>query len=410
MWRPSATRSIASFTGCSTASCASDGKLAVDVAVGACYLHDMRKQQLTWWRKSGFVLGSGALMLMGALMHAACEDSKGAHASSQKPEDLAEVLAKVDDVTITVGEFQERINQQSPYVRARYTSLERKKEFLDNLVRFEVLAKEADRRGLSKDPEVVRTMKQVMIQKLLKDELDKQKMEDISDAECKKYFEAHPEDYNKAEEVRVSSILVKDSATAKKVLGDARIKGVDNQQFRNLVAEFSQDLATKDRGGDLRYFDAKTKDVPKEIVDAAFKLQNIGDVSETIRTSQGIVILKLTGRRKAVARNFDEVKQQIRNKIYRDKRQESMETFTKGLREKSNVKIDEAKLAKVQIEGIGAGQFPGPGVPPPGPGQFHPGAPGAPQATPVGPGNPAGASTIALPPPGSPKAPEPANK
>ena len=79
------------------------------------------------------------------------------------------MLAKVDDVTITVGEFQERINQQSPYVRARYTSMERKKEFLDNLVRFEVLAKEADRRGLTKDPEVVRTMKQVMIQKLLKD-------------------------------------------------------------------------------------------------------------------------------------------------------------------------------------------------------------------------------------------------
>ena len=114
------------------------------------------------------------------------------------------MLAKVDDVTITVGEFQERINQQSPYVRARYTSLERKKEFLDNLVRFEVLAKEAERRGLDKDPEVVRTMKQVMIQKLLKDEFDKQRMEDISDAECKKYYDAHPEEFNKPEEVRVS--------------------------------------------------------------------------------------------------------------------------------------------------------------------------------------------------------------
>ena len=370
----------------------------------------MRKQQLTWWRKSGLVLGSGALMLMGALMHAACEDSKGAHASTQKPEDLAEVLAKVDDVTITVGEFQERINQQSPYVRARYTSLERKKEFLDNLVRFEVLAKEAERRGLNKDPEVVRTMKQVMIQRLMKDEVEQQKVDDISDAECRKYFESHPDEFNKAEEVRVASILVKDSATAKKVLADARIKGVDNQQFRNLVAEYSQDLATKDRGGDLRYFDAKTKDVPKEIVDAAFKLQNIGDTSEPLRTSQGIVILKLTGRRKAITRRFEEVAQQIRNKIYRDKRSDAMETFTRTLRDKANVKVDEAKLAKVQIEGIGAGQFPGPGVPPPGPGQFHPGAPGAAQATPVAPGNPAGASTIALPPPGSPKAPEPANK
>ena len=367
----------------------------------------MRKQQLTWWRKAGFVVVSGAFMLAGAVMHAACEDVKGAKASQQKPEDLAEVLAKVDDVTITVGEFQDRINQQSPYVRARYTSMERKKEFLDNLVRFEVLAKEAQRRGLEKDPEVVRTMKQVMIQKLLKDQFDKQRMEDISDDECKKFYDAHPEEYNKPEEVRVSSILVKDSATAKKVMNDPRIKGVDNQQFRNLVAEYSQDLATKDRGGDLRYFDAKTKDVPKPIVDAAFALQNIGDVSPPVRTEQGVVILKLTGRRKALVRTFDEVKQQIRNQLYRDKRQEAMETFVKNLRDKANVKIDEGKLAKVVIEGAGPGQYPGPGLPPPGPGQFHPGAPGAPQATPATPGNPTGAQGISLPPAGSPKAPEP---
>jgi peptidyl-prolyl cis-trans isomerase C len=367
----------------------------------------MRKQQVSWWRKATFVVVSGAFMAAGAVMHAACEDVKGAKASSQKPEDLAEVLAKVDDVTITVGEFQERINQQSPYVRARYTSMERKKEFLDNLVRFEVLAKEAERRGLSKDPEVVRTMKQVMIQKLLKDQFDKQRMEDISDEECKKFYDAHPEQYNKPEEVRVSSILVKDQATAKKVMNDSRIKGVDNQQFRNLVAEYSQDLATKDRGGDLRYFDAKTKDVPKAIVDASFALTNIGDVSPPVKTEQGIVILKLTGRRKALVRTFDEVKQQIRNQLYRDKRQESMESFVKNLRDKANVKIDEGKLAKVQIEGAGPGQYPGPGLPPPGPGQFHPGAPGAPQATPATPGNPTGAQGISLPPAGSAKAPEP---
>jgi peptidyl-prolyl cis-trans isomerase C len=367
----------------------------------------MRKQQLTWWRKATFVVVSGAFMATGAVMHAACEDVKGAKASTQKPEDLAEVLAKIDDVTITVGEFQERINQQSPYVRARYTSMERKKEFLDNLVRFEVLAKEADRRGLTKDPEVVRTMKQVMIQKLLKDQFDKQRMEDITDDECKKFYDAHPEQYNKPEEVRVSSILVKDSATAKKVMGDSRIKGVDNQQFRNLVAEYSQDLATKDRGGDLRYFDAKTKDVPKAIVDSSFALGNIGDVSAPIKTEQGVVILKLTGRRKALLRTFDEVKQQIRNQLYRDKRQEAMESFVKGLRDKANVKIDEGKLAKVQIEGASAGQYPGPGLPPPGPGQFHPGAPGTPQATPAQPGNPQGAQGISLPPAGSPKAPEP---
>src|SRR5262249_28947376 len=48
----------------------------------------------------------------------------------QSAEELKAVLAKIDDVTITLGEFQERINRQSPYIRARYTSLEQKREFL----------------------------------------------------------------------------------------------------------------------------------------------------------------------------------------------------------------------------------------------------------------------------------------
>ncbi len=68
-------------------------------------------------------------------------------------------VAEIDDVKITIEDFQDRINKQSPYLRSRYTSLERKKEFLDNLVRFEVMAREAEKKGYDKDPEVVRSMK-----------------------------------------------------------------------------------------------------------------------------------------------------------------------------------------------------------------------------------------------------------
>jgi peptidyl-prolyl cis-trans isomerase C len=354
-------------------------------------------------RKSGFVLFTLTTLGVGALMHAACTGGKSL-ASKQASGDLEDTLAKVDDVVITVGDFQERINKQSPYVRARYTSLERKKEFLDSLVRFELLAKEADRRGLSKDPEVVRTMKQVMIQKLLSGEFDKLKLDDVSDAEVKAYYDAHPEEFNKPEEVRVSTIVVKDEKAAKKVMADPRIKGPDNQDFRKLVSELSVDLATKDRGGDLRYFSRDSKDVPQAIIDAAYKLANIGDVSTPVKTEAGVAILKLTGRRKALVRTYDEVKQQIKNHVYGDHRKDAMENFVKKLRETTTVKIDEGKLAKVQIEGTGNG-FPGPGVPPPASGQFHPGAPGVPSVNPLQPGNPPGAGQVTLPPPGSPVSP-----
>jgi hypothetical protein len=82
------------------------------------------------------------------------------------------VVAKVDDNVITVGDVQERLNKQSPFIRARYTTVEKKKEFLDNLVRFEVMAREAQRRGYDKDPEVQRVMKQQMISKFLQKDFD----------------------------------------------------------------------------------------------------------------------------------------------------------------------------------------------------------------------------------------------
>jgi peptidyl-prolyl cis-trans isomerase C len=264
------------------------------------------------------------------------------------------VLAKIDDVTITLAEFQERINRQSPYIRARYTSLEQKKEFLDSLVRFEVLAKEAYRRGLDKDPEVVRTMKQVMIQKLMRDEFDTKVTADnaVSDADMKAYYDANVAEYVKPEEVRVSAIIVKNKAQADRVAIEARgDAGKTNKGFRDLVMKYSADEETKLRGGDLRYMDLTTKDIPANVVKAAFTLFNTGDVSTAVDAGNGtFYVLKQTGRRKSVTKTFDDAKPQIRNKLFRDKRLQAQKDFVDGLRAKSKIEINEANLAKVRID------------------------------------------------------------
>jgi peptidyl-prolyl cis-trans isomerase C len=266
----------------------------------------------------------------------------GPAAPPQSAEELKAPLAKIDDVTITLGELQERINRQSPYIRARYTSLEQKKEFLDSLIRFEVLAKEAYRRGLDKDPEVVRTMKQVMIQKLMRDEFDaKITAESIADA-----------DYVKPEEVRVSAIILKNRAQAERVANEARGEaGKTNKGFRDLVGRYSQDEDSKLRGGDLRYFDAATKDVPGPAVKAAFALFNVGDVSGAVDAGNGTwYVLKQTGRRKSMTKSFDDAKPAIRNKLFRDKRQAAQKDFVDGLRTAAKIEINETNLARVRID------------------------------------------------------------
>jgi peptidyl-prolyl cis-trans isomerase C len=270
----------------------------------------------------------------------------------QSETDLAEPVATIDGTPITVAEMQDRINKQSPYVRARYSSLEQKKEFLDTLVRFEVLAREARKRGYDQDPEVVRTMKQVMIQKLLKEEFEsKVKPDDIADEEMKKYYDAHSSDYNKPEEVRVSAIVVKDKARAGKAAAEAKAAAnQDNKAFRELVDKYSEDQETKARGGDLRFFAADSKLAPEAVVKAAFQLKTQGDVAGPIQTEQGYYIIKQTGLRKAISKSYDDVKRQIQNRMFRDRRTEAMETFVADLKKSATIEIKPDAIAKVQID------------------------------------------------------------
>src|SRR6185436_18137605 len=91
--------------------------------------------------------------------------------------------------------------------------------------------------------------------------------------------------------------------------------------------------------------------LPKEVVEAAFNLANVGDLSPAVKTPRGVAVVKLLARKKAVVRRFDEVKPQIRNMLYRDQQQDRKASLEKQLREKINVRIDESKLSTVRVEG-----------------------------------------------------------
>ncbi len=316
----------------------------------------------------------------------------------QNASELAAPLAKIDDVTITVGELQERINRQSPYVRQRYTSLEQKKEFLDSLVRFEILAKEAYRRGLDKDPEVVRTMKQVMIQKLMREELDEKiTAESVPEAEVRKYYDEHRDEYVRPEEVRVSAIVLKNRAQAERVALEARGEaGKTNKGFRDLVIRYTSDEDGKLRGGDVQFFDAGSRELPAPVVKAAFALVNTGDVSGAIEAGNGtFYVLKQTGRRRATTRSYEDASPQIRNKLFRDRRLAAQKQFLQASRARAKIEVHEVNLAKVRIDTSSAPGDEGkdPAMPP---------LPGAPAGAPALSPGPAPAPAPAARPPGNP--------
>lgn len=277
-----------------------------------------------------------------------------------------EPVAKVGSVVLTTGDLEQRLNEQSPFVRARYQSDERKKEFLDNQVRFEVLALEAFRRGYDQDPEVQEALKKILVQKVTREEFDgRVSLQDITDAEIKAYYDSHLDDYNKPEMARVSHIFVRfgdDKAKAKARAEEAwrqakdPAKLEDREHFKQLALKYSDDEASKRSGGDLRYVSAKELEerFGAAAKDAIWAATEMNQVTPVVEGKEGFHVFKRTGHRKPIERDLEQVKNQIRNVLYREKRTEAFQQFVKGLEKEFGVQTWPERLKDVRVEPAGA--------------------------------------------------------
>ncbi|WP_457758539.1 peptidylprolyl isomerase [Bacillus mycoides] len=90
--------------------------------------------------------------------------------------------------------------------------------------------------------------------------------------------------------LKVSHILVKDEKTAKGI--EKKLK--NNEDFAALAKQYSEDIASKDKGGDLGLLEPGKFVI--EIEDTAYKLK-VGEVSEPVKSPYGYQIIKVTGKK-----------------------------------------------------------------------------------------------------------------
>jgi peptidyl-prolyl cis-trans isomerase C len=300
-------------------------------------------------------------------------------------------VARGNGITVTAEEFKARLDEQSPFIRARYTTLERKKEFLDNLIRQEILAAEAERQGLDKDPDVRNTLRKIMVQKLVQKRFQPDaNAADVPEADLTKYYEEHKAEYVRPRRVRVHAIVLnaapgtpdraKKLALAKKTLAKVKAEEKKNPMvFAQEVAQTSEDVASKQLAGDLQFrsYDELEKTYSKALADAAFALKP-GEYSNVVETPTGFFLLRFTGDQPELNRTLDQVKTQIAAKLSRDKKTKEFDEWMKQLRESAKVTVDEKALEAVEVsvpqQMPAMGQPGGPGmqlVPPAAPPPAH---------------------------------------
>ncbi len=133
-------------------------------------------------------------------------------------------------------------------------------------------------------------------------------------------------------EEKVQENIDKLKAKAEEIREKA-VNAPDN--FEKLARENSQDPGSKDKGGDLGFF-PKGQMVP-EFEAVAFKIAP-NQISEVVKTPYGYHIIVVTDRKKAGKDSLDEVKEEIRAYLIKQKKVEVLDRMFSGL--KSTAKIE----------------------------------------------------------------------
>jgi peptidyl-prolyl cis-trans isomerase D len=139
---------------------------------------------------------------------------------------------------------------------------------------------------------------------------------EVDEDALREYYDNHLESYGRPEERQASHILItldEDAdqasvAAAEQKIAELRDRAVEGEDFATLAKAHSEDPGSADAGGNLGFF-------PKGIMDpafetAAFSLQE-GELSEPVRSSFGIHLIKLTGIKPSSVKPFEEVRDQV---------------------------------------------------------------------------------------------------
>lgn len=137
--------------------------------------------------------------------------------------------------------------------------------------------------------------------------------------EIQALYEQNKAMFSTPEQARASHILFKtegkDKDAVKKAAEAVLAKVKAGADFAALAKEHSED-SSKDNGGDLDYFGHGRMVPPFD--EAVWKLQ-VGQVSGLVETEYGFHIIKLTDKKPAITRTFDQVKGQLEDQIKMEK-------------------------------------------------------------------------------------------
>lgn len=268
-------------------------------------------------------------------------------------------LAVIDGKTITQDIFRAEM------VRRRVAfNQERKEELLNSIVRSELLFAAARTAGYENDPEVIEAVKQAMVGKYLRDNLDpKLGQLKATDQEAEAYYQSHQDEFTSQASFHVAliKIAVSPKSTAEKRAEllkraeSARVEALALEPgvpaFGSVAIKYSEDQDSRYRGGDMGWLQAGAVDGrwDRVVADAIAALKTPGQISPVITAADGYYIVKLMETKGATVKPFAAVKDGVRYQVVQDKKKKIEHEFIEQLKSRIPVSVNKGLLETIEL-------------------------------------------------------------
>jgi len=181
----------------------------------------------------------------------------------------------------------------------------------------------------------------------------------VTDDQVKKFYDENHDRFLQPELVRVSHILFlttdpksgmpisDDEKLAKKKKADEAVKRAHaGEDFSKLVKDYSEDVAAKDDGGEIK-FSRETASIPPEFISAAFILQT-NQVSDIVTSQIGYHIVKLSEKIPAKKVELVEVGPKIKEYLQNLEVEKMLPKYSLQLKKEAGVEILDEKLKALE--------------------------------------------------------------
>jgi parvulin-like peptidyl-prolyl isomerase len=157
-------------------------------------------------------------------------------------------------------------------------------------------------------------------------------IDSVTDEDIRKYYDEHPDDFFRPEQVRVSAISLKTEEEALRVLDKLNM----GANFAAMAAKYSTDKKSASEWGDLNFFTEKRY---TEIFDAA-RGKDIGEIGGPVRMYGNYWVFQVTQRLSRERRPVELARSNISSKIYADRRIQAVRSWVRENKENAEYFLD----------------------------------------------------------------------